>query len=312
MRTILHKAVLIALLSVNLTAQDWPRSHAPDSPKIESIASPDALHRYTTDNYRIQSSEPLNQAFLINFSQTAESVPRVLKLLPLPLYAPPPGEKPLLVITSNEEAYVKAGGARGTAGYYSGRLARVLIQWEHFRAKPENNGLIPKADFDLIVHELTHLGMHQLLDTSPPWLSEGIAEYLAATHSAKGHFDFSHLDRSIRSRLVRNSPPDQKTISALNLKRTLEMNSRSWHRMTVTRDPFETLEAYKASLLLTHFYFHGGKERRAEMKEYLDQLAKVTRFTKVFPTLVPLEEAPAIQKKLTRYWSTRGVRLDWK
>ena len=227
MRAILHKAILATLLFAKLAAQEWPRAHTPVVPKIEIIESPDDLHRYATANYRIESSEPLDRALLVKFSQTAESVAWVLKLLPLPLYAPPPGENQLIVIASNEDAYVKAGGARGTAGYYNGRLQRVIIQWEHFRPKAENSRLIPEADYDLIVHELTHLGMHQYLDTCPPWFTEGVAEYLAATHTTKGQFDFANLDRSIRGRLTRNSPSGQKTITALNLPSTLKMDSRS-------------------------------------------------------------------------------------
>ena len=312
MRAIFHKAIFIALFSTKLAAQEWPKSHTPIVLKIETIASPDDLPRYATANYRIESCEPLDRALLTKFAQTVESVAWILKLLPLPLHAPPKGAKPLIVITSNEADYLKAGGAKGTAGYYNGRLERVIIQWEHFRPKAEDTQLIAVADYDLLVHELTHLGMHQFLGTSPPWLTEGVAEYLAATHTSKGQFDFGDLDRAIRGRLTRNSPAGQKTIPTLNLKGTLEMDDRAWHRMTVSKEPFETLEAYKSALLLTHFYFHGGQERRDEMKAYLEQLSKVTRFTRKLPSLVDEKEVPAIQEKLTRYWATRGVRLDWK
>jgi len=312
MRTILHKAIFVAILSAHLPARDWPKFHTPIVPKVEVVASPDKLHRFATANYRIESSEPLGRPLLNKFAQTAESVAWVLKSLPLPLYAPPPGAKPLIVITSHEEAYLKAGGAKGTAGYYNGTLERVIIQWEYFRAKPEKTRLIPEANYDLIVHELTHLGMHQFLSLSRPWLTEGVAEYLTAAHTFQGQFDFTNLDRSIRGRLTRNSPPGQKTISALNLKSTLEMDARSWHRMTVTKEPFETLDAYKSALLLTHFYFHGGDERRAKMKAHLDQLFQITRLTKNLPTLVAQQEIPDIQEKLTRYWATQGLRLAWK
>jgi hypothetical protein len=312
MRAILHRAILLTLFTARLAAQEWPKTHTPVVPKVEIIASPDDFHRYATANYRIVSPEPLDRAPLNKFAQTAESVSWVLKLLPLPLYAPPPGEKPLIVITSNENAYLKAGGARGTAGYYNGRLERVIIQWEHFRPRPEDSRLIPEADYNLIVHELTHLGMHQFLGISPPWITEGVAEYLAATHTTGGQFNFTNPDRAIRDRLTRNSPADQKTIAALNLKSTLEMDGRAWHQMTLAKEPFETLQAYKSALLLTHFYFHGSSERRSEMKLYLEQLGKITRFTKDLPALVTQKDLPEIQEKLTRYWAARGVQLDWK
>lgn len=312
MKAKILSGLLSIVLSSQLSAQDWPRSHSPAHPAITSIESADARHRYATANYLIDSSIELDRALLTNFAKTAESVAWVLKLLPLPLYAPSNEAKPAITICSSEAEYLKYGGARGTAGYYNGRRNRVVIQWEHFRPKKELSSLIPTANYDLLVHELTHLGMHRHLAVAPPWLTEGTAEYLVAAHTSKGQFDFSTLDRSIRQRLTRNSPPKSKAITVLNLKNTLEMDSRAWQKMTATRKPFETLQAYKSALLLTHFYFHGGKERRDEINQYLKKLLAITRTDQTIPTLASSQSPDDIQQKITTYWKSRGVILDWQ
>ena len=308
--------ILSALVFANLSAggfgQDWPKAYSLPPGEIIVDRTDDSSSGFTTPSYQITSPAELSPDLLNQLVRTAESVAGVLQSLPLPLYSPPEGRKPTIAIFTSEASYRKAGGAPGTAGYYDGRKAQVLLQWEHFRPKSDPEGEPVQANFELLVHELTHLGMHRFIDISPPWLTEGVAEYLAATHTSEGNYDFTKVDNLIRDRLKQNSPANLQSIPLLELRKVIDLNSRSWHRMTAEGDPFDVLKAYKSSLLLTHFYFHGGSERRDQMKSYLRELAKVDFRKEERPSLIPVTMITSIQAKLTRYWAQRGVKLDWQ
>ena len=78
------------------------------------------------------------------FATTAESVPSVLNRLPLPLLGMPVDKsgKPVLakvLIYPNEISFVKAGGAKGTAGYYDGWKQAILLRADTFLKPPRQS-----------------------------------------------------------------------------------------------------------------------------------------------------------------------------
>ncbi|MGC6466739.1 MAG: hypothetical protein ACON5N_14235 [Akkermansiaceae bacterium] len=312
MKTAIHSVFLIIFLNATLLGKEWPSKITPSNPVITPVEKGDGRFHYSSPAYHIDSSVEIDGALLANLARTAESVSVVLKQIPLPLHAPGQGGKPAITITSDDNEYRRFGGARGTAGYYNGRRHRIILQWEHFRPNKEHSRLIPLANYDLLVHELTHLGMHRHMGLTPAWLTEGTAEYLVAAHTTKGAFDFTSLDRSIRKRLESNSPPESKVISVLNLAQVLKMTDRDWQQMTSTQSPYQTLRAYKSSLLLTHYYFHGGKEHRTEIKEFLAGFLALKRRDDPLPVLSLSHSPLEIQKRLSAYWTTKGIRLDWQ
>ncbi len=313
MQTISTVALLGAILLGPLSAQKWPTTLSPE-PRLakHTVEATETGFLYTTTNYRVATSQKIATPLIANFVLSAESVALALKSLPLPLFAPPIKGKPLIQLAHDAESYATAGGSPGTAGFYNGHTQKVLIQWEQLNRTPPASQLLPRPTFDLLVHELTHLCMHETLWKMEPWLVEGVAEYLAAAHLSQGKFNFTKIDAQIRDHLRRQSGVRGPHLSATNIKLLLQLNSRHWLRRTAVLPPAEALQSYTSALLLTHFAFHGGAERRQEVSAHLAALEKVSTTRDPIPTLFPLTEATEIEQKIKAYWSTRGLKLEFK
>ncbi|MDB4699737.1 efflux RND transporter permease subunit, partial [Akkermansiaceae bacterium] len=169
-----------------------------------------------------------------------------------------------------------------------------------------------QANFPLIVHELAHLQMHGYLWRTPPWFYEGVAEYLAASHEKGGIFNFTKMDEKVRNRIKRQTDPEAGKNPAMAMAKLVRLDSRNWHRLTDTKEPYEVLESYSSSLLLIHYFFNGGDERRGEVAKYLEEVQKVRDFREEMPELFTAEQANEIQKKLVKYWGPRGLKLQFR
>ena len=90
------------------------------------------------------------------------------------------------------------------------------------------------------------------------------------------------------------------------------MSSRDWHTRTENLPPGEALQSYTSSLLLTHYAFHGGAERRKEVRSYLEALDKVSFVHKEKPRLFSPADAMEIESKIKTYWKLKGLRLGFQ
>ena len=305
----IHSAIFFIALLASLSAKEWPTKFSPSAAlgKYQTLDPEGELHRYATKNYLIESHTALDRTKLANFAKTIESVAVVIKSIPLPLYSPPVHNRPRILICPDETSFVRAGGPKGFAGYYNGRHARVLIRWDQLYPA----GGIARPMDDLLVHELTHLCMTNILWRCPPWFHEGVAEYLAATHVGAGQFRFTEIENDIESHVEKHHPPKSTIAKALDPAVLLTLTERGWQSRTKEAVDWEPFEPYTTSLLLIHYAFHGGAERRAEVKTYLESLDQVITRRSPQPILFDPSQATDLKKKLTRFWSTRGLRLQF-
>ena len=288
--------------------QTWPEKLTPGPNAAKYSRSEDTPFSYLSHSYKVISFKDHDAAVITDFIRCAESVSLALQAIPLPLYDPPGDSKGLIQIVANEELYREAGGAKNTAGFYDGRQKKVIIQWSHFK---NNTNLLQAPGFDLVIHELTHLGMHGMMWKTEPWFTEGVAEYLAAAHTGKGKFDFTEIDQAIRARVRSHSKPGLQRIPILGINSLLKLTSKDWLTRTATLAPWQTLEAYNASLLLVHYAFHGGSERRLQAHAYLETLKAISKEKTPRPKLFALKEADKIERALQGYWKNRGLRLEF-
>ncbi|MFT6181222.1 MAG: hypothetical protein ACJAQT_004593 [Akkermansiaceae bacterium] len=297
-----------------IVAQEWPKTFTPaaNSARIELVSKDDESFHYKTESYQINSAIELEVSLLKNFASSAESVAAVIQKIPLPLFSPLKKGNAVIEITADAEAYGKAGGAPGTAGYYDGRSGRVVVQWSLLNRRPVNSDLLHRPAFDLLVHELTHQSMSKLLWKMEPWLVEGTAEYLSAAHLAKGRFNFVRIEAHIRDHLRNRTPSKGGKVPAMSIKKLLALSSRDWLTRTAQLPPDEALHSYTTALLLTHYAFHGGDERRKVTRLYLEALEKITQHRDEKPVLFPPTEAPKIESQLKAFWAHKGLQLNFQ
>ncbi|MGJ8695110.1 MAG: hypothetical protein ACSHYF_02250 [Verrucomicrobiaceae bacterium] len=305
------KISLFLLLCQWAGAQTWPTTFTPgpSHSQIRILEEKDSLHHYRTRSYRIESATPLSGNPLKDFARSIESVSAVIDLIPLPLSSPPEQELPLIKICADESSFVFAGGPKGAAGFYDGRKQRILILREQF-FRTSGSRLGSTQNFNLLVHELAHLRMHHLLSRTQPYFFEGVAEYLAAAHGKAGNFRFTQMEQSIRDHLKERT---QSTFIPLTkISKLIRMSPADWHRSARNEEPAKTLELYTSSLLLTHYYFHGGPERQQEIKDYLMAAAKISRRRDPLPVLIHDKDAALIEQRLKSFWAPRGLKLDFR
>lgn len=311
MSRLLAAALLLAPSAGVAGNAEWPAAFRAPEALVRAIEPPEGTaFAWETAHFRLFADRDIKPAALASFATVIESVPLLLESLPLPLWAPPEGEKPRIILFHDSLDYHSAGAAVGSTGFYDGRRRRVLIRADVFLNPPvaEPTRLRPRPDEDLLVHELVHLGMHDLLWRTNPWLFEGFAEYFAAAHTGRGIYDFAHMDRAIRDHLRHRLPPDAEGGSTLPaLESLVALDAKQWIESARRADERLVYRPYAASLLLVHYHLHGAQRRAALDRHLRALLAHQDRRTP-FPQLEG--EPPAtIEARLAAYWQPRGLAV---
>lgn len=324
--------ISLILLSTGITlaqkAASWPSSWKPAAQAKIIVAQQGGEGKpyiYHTKNFELRSLTRLNERQLQIFATTAESVPRVLKRLPLPLLGMPDGGRAKVLIYPDEDSFIAGGGTNGAAGFYNGRMKAILLRADSFLTPASGQGsrLPPKADYSLLVHEFTHLCMHDILAYLPPWFSEGTAEYLTAMHQAKGVFQFSDPNSSIRRRIRQSLPNDKEEIILPGIAETMALGHKEWVDRIKKGKIEDHYRSYATSLLIVHTLFHGGEKRREATRKFLQAQHKHPHRTdhesrRLYPRweeaeaqLIPVEERKKLQQRIIDYWRPRGLRLKF-
>lgn len=293
----------------------WPKQFRARPAKVLALEPPEGVRAaYQTAHFRLLSDDPIGPESLKRFATIIESIPLILQGFPLPLWAPPGknGEKPIVRLCGNEISYQLHGGPGRSPGFYSGRKQEIIIRADVFLNPPQvrPSRLRPKPNEELLVHELTHLGMHWILAKSQPWFYEGTAEYVAAAHRGGGNYSFGDMDRSIRDHVRRYLIPGKDgTIPLPALSEVMGKTSKQWSATNQFAENNDPIRQYAAALLLVHYQFH-GKTRRAKVRSYLDRLAAHRDWRVPLPRLTT--EPPAeIEARLQRYWFPKGLNLKF-
>lgn len=298
------------------TSINWPshfQSKRPARLRLSQKGGIGKNYIYQTRHFELHSPVAINEHNAKLFASTAESVPAVLARLPLPLLGMPTQQKARVFIYPDEESFVKAGGCPDAAGYYSGRQVAVLLRADTF-LKPVNpaSRLQPKANFDLLVHEFTHLCMHRDLRHLPSWFAEGTAEYLAATHQSHGQYQFTNVERCIRQRIQRHLPNDQGVIVLPGITDTLNLNGETWRTRILDLDIDDHYRSYATSLLLVHTLFHAGKQRRHDTLQFLKSHQTRSATANAVNILLPVEQHRQTEQRIIKYWRPHGLHLRFQ
>lgn len=307
-------SVLILLGSLtSLSGQIWPKKISPPTGAGRYSRTAEAgRFIYQTKSFRIVTFKKHDQTLMTDLARCLESVPSALRAIPIPLYALPEEKRGQILLTANEEGYLSAGGAKNTAGFYDEAKSQIIINWVQFKNDATETRVLQDPAFDLIVHELAHLSMHDLIWKCDAWLTEGIAEYMAASHLSRGNFDFGKIDQAIRTRVTKHSKLGiDRSINLLGLQRLVSLSSKGWLERTANVGAWEALKAYNSALLLTHYSFHGGPQRLKKTRKHFEALHQIKTRKQEIPRLISPDNAQKIEKAMIGYWKKRGLKLTF-
>ena len=298
----------------------WPARVRALKPPIERLPDKDGATIWATPHFIIVCELAVTTPRLENFAQTMESVPRLFKRLPLPLWLPPKTEKAVIRLCANETSFVARGAPIEAAGCYYPRSGAILIRGDLLLNPPQARAtkLQLGPNEDLLIHELTHLAMHQYGGNLPPWLTEGMAEYFAACHINKGHFDFTQSTFLIKQHIGKFYPPERFHILKLpSIKALAGITPQGWLKLNQLTRPEDRYRQYASSLLLAHYYLEGGSQRRNETSSFLNETLNRSRHIPALGRVPQERQAPLLktpeetEKLLVAFWKSKGLQLDY-
>ena len=294
---------LCLLLIAHAVADPLPPRVEPQAAVTEAQPEEAGRKVWHTRFFRIDSDLEIRPNDLASLAQVADTTATVLKAHPLPLFAPPRGQRSRISIHADAADYVRAGGFHGTAGFYVASQAEVLLRGDFFTKGPEKRLLPPHYDEDILVHELVHLCMHRVNPRLPQWLIEGIAEYFACVHQGGGRFSFADIDHAVRDHLRSRLSPDDPSIPLVPVADIAAIRGLGWLRYVEGMAPEDRYQAYATALLLAHYQIHGGQPRMAALRKHLENDGA--------PALLVPEDSLKIQEALTRFWKSKGLTLEF-
>lgn len=193
--------------------------------------------------------------------------------------------------------YHSLGGPEGSSGVYipSQRIFKLPLQSLGLSLPPGYRVIDPTHQMATLIHEMTHMMMHDVLDLLPMWFVEGSAEYASCIPYSDGVF----TPPQVRSGLIRELARPVKTgvgdqavqPPLLPFEQLLNINMRQWHEYAITgsvtpgpgpkivptgpSDPVRMASLYRSSLLLTYYFMHlEGDGKGTRLLQYLEAVRK--------------------------------------
>ena len=300
-------------LGLDSVSAGWPQRLDYSRIPLEIERERDAdtgVTRYQAGAIVLYSESPLPRDRTLEIMRVAGSVGKVLGKLPLGV-ARPPGQKTTVIrVFSSEDSYEKAGGSGGTAGQYSIRRREVLIREKSLledRSPVRDDG----GRYDVLVHELTHRGMHGGMYHWPGWVIEGVAEYMAAAHVRPAIYEFQKVEPHI-VRHVRRYTSGRAIRYLGDGPEFWNFGVSRWSGSN-TEGATNNYEKYASALLAVHWLLHRQAGGASKLRNYLQELEAGTgrgRFRgRRIPGIWTARERKALGVSLRRYWAPQGIRL---
>ena len=165
--------------------QAWPpnASEAMVALEVKEEAAEFGKFIYTTKNFRFTCDVNLGPVLMRDLARTFELTLQLHEKSPFGILAKPEKDRFEAKLFGRLDAYKAAGGPDQTAGVYIPKQKFFLAPLELMGARAGSAGwrkVSDDYDVSTIVHELTHMLTHEMLDNLPTWVNEGYAEYIAS------------------------------------------------------------------------------------------------------------------------------------
>jgi hypothetical protein len=177
--------------------QAWPANAQVSIPTVEVRESPGDAGGfvYTTPHFRFRSNVNLGTSLMKDLAKVFELTYQLHSNSPFGILAKPEDALFEARLFGSQQEYRAAGGPVNTSGVYILKEKKFLAPLDMMGVKASSAGWrkASAAEYDpsTIVHELTHMLTHDMLDTLPLWLNEGYAEYIENIPLENGAFKVS-------------------------------------------------------------------------------------------------------------------------
>lgn len=250
----------------------WPSSlQAPDGltqARYQEKESKAGHHVCTSRRFRYEvfSVDPLSPQVMQDVARVFEGTYLLLGKSPFGMQATPVEGFFRAELFRLMGDYHKASGPVGSAGVYLTKEKKFMVPFESLGVKlnAAGNACIRDRDFEVktLVHELTHMMMHDVLQLIPLWLIEGSAEYVECIPYKYGVFTPGGIHASVKrhnsarfGRSMMRPLADLAYVLAPPAAPPVQPGAAGPVPPAETR-PVPDPAFYHTSLLLTYFFMH--------------------------------------------------------
>ncbi|MBK8036050.1 MAG: hypothetical protein IPK22_02790 [Verrucomicrobiaceae bacterium] len=294
-----------------LTKSSWPATlTAPDgltnADYVEQKSKPGShLYRSRRFEYVLNAQEKLNPVVMKEVARVFEGTYEMLSQSPFGVQAQPVDGYFRAQLYQTMQLYHAAGGPMGSGGVYK-RDERVFkVPLESLGLKLGTNGYVRDDNFELktLVHEITHMMMHDILPLLPRWLIEGSAEYVECIPYKSGTFRHSDLLASVRrynkdrlSGKYRFSGPPLDELQRIIQVPIVRKAGNVYFDWEMPGDGVPMVGFYHSAMLMTYYFMHlDGDGKGTRLLKFLEAVRaeqpKHTAFVKEFEAYrVAMEE----------------------
>lgn len=265
----------------------WPSSLlAPDgltqARYLEKESKPGShLYRSRRFQYQVHSELPLSPQVMQDVARVFEGTYLLLGQSPFGMQATPVDGFFRAELFNEMFHYHRASGPVGSAGVYLTKEKKFMVPFESLGVKLNagKNAYIRDRDFEVktLVHELTHMMMHDVIQLIPKWLIEGSAEYVECIPYKYGTFTPGGIHGSVRrynETRFRRSMIGPVTVEIEPLLAPPAPRPRPASGAVPVRTevmPVPEVGFYHTSLLLTYYFMHlDGDKRGTRLLNFLN------------------------------------------
>ncbi len=255
--------------------RSWPQIVEVDSRTIEvaELAQVAGTFVYRSRSFEFTSQEKLSQAVLREIARTFESTRALIEALPWAVTPSPPGQSEFFeaVLYRSHEEYIASGAPEQSGGFYSNEDGIFRVPFESLGLRQRGKTWFMERNYSnaVIIHELTHQMMHDVLTFLPTWAIEGTAEYAEILPYNAGRFQAGQHRRAIKERATLWSRRGITPRSVGSLRELLAMPRDTWTAISQGGSREEQARLYFGALLLVYFFLHLDEDTTAFLR-YLD------------------------------------------
>ena len=222
---------------------------------------------YETAAFRMTANTPLSLQASTAVALIFESARELLRLSPWGLRAQPPDGRFKAELFETMEQYHARGAPANTAGVYFRNERVFAVPYKSLGLALKNGVYVKDEGFQIktLMHELTHMMMHDLLNSMPIWVIEGTAELVESFPFKNGVFECDRIHAAIKDYQKKMPPPE-------SFSEAMTMTTKQWQQ----RPSAETIAGsyHAACLLIYYFSYLEGDKRGTKFLNFLEACAK--------------------------------------
>lgn len=250
-------------------------------------------HRTRRFEYLLHEGAGLTEDIL----RVCEGTYELLRASPWGIQAQPQDDFFHVEVFRSMSDYHDAGGPEGSAGVYllNQRVFKLPLQSLGLNLPPGYRLTDPSRQMGTLIHEMTHMMMHDVLDLLPMWFTEGSAEYAGCIPYENGVFTPLKVGEGVIREFARGvktaggGKEMQPPLAPLG--DLLGFSMSQWHEYAIfgaitrgagpaefptgTPDPVRMASLYRSSLLLTYYFMNlEGDRKGTRLLQFLEAVRK--------------------------------------